>query len=165
MLDIVRKRRSVRRCQSRMVSPGMIAQLLDAARWAPSGQNTQPWRFLVLQGEDKDALARFTRSGSVILSAPVAIVICLDNEVSYHRDKDLMSVGAFIQNILLDAADEGLGTCWLGEILNRRTEVQEYLGLAARYELMAVVTVGYPDERDPGDPERKSVEELEIRRG
>jgi nitroreductase len=165
MLDIVRKRRSVRRYQSRMVSPDLITQLLDAARWAPSGLNNQPWRFLVLHGEDKDALARFTRSGSVILSASAAIVVCLDNAVSYHRDKDLMSVGAFIQNILLDAADEGLGTCWLGEILNRRKEVEEHLGLEARYELMAVVTVGYPDERDPGDPERKAREELEIKRG
>jgi nitroreductase len=65
----------------------------------------------------------------------------------YNREKDLMSIGAAVQNMLLEASSLGIGTCWLGEILNRKKEVCEALNLPGRYELTAVVAAGIPAEK------------------
>jgi len=58
--------------------------------------------------------------------------------------KDLQAIGACMQNMLLAAHSLGLGASWQGEILNRADEVEELLGVPSYYELMAVLTLGYP---------------------
>lgn len=133
---------------------------LEAARWAPSGLNNQPWRFLVVRDtETKEGLAGFTKYSGIILGAPVSIIACLDHDSSYNRDKDVMAVGAAIQNILLCACSLGLGTCWLGEIINRKEEVARYLKLADSLEIMAVIAMGYP-AGNIEDGQRKPLPEL-----
>jgi nitroreductase len=72
-----------------------------------------------------------------------------------------MSVGACIQNTLLEAHSLGLATCWLGEILNKKAEVAKYLKVAADLELMAVLALGYPDE-DVTETKRKPLKGLII---
>ncbi len=140
---LIKSRRSVRQYKSDTLSPFQINAILDAGRWAPSGLNNQPWRFVVITSADKRAgLAGFTHYGKTILSAPVTIAVFLDMNAAYNRDKDLMAMGACIQNMLLAAHARGLGTCWLGEILNRKDEVREFLGLGAHLELAALLTVG-----------------------
>ncbi len=70
-----------------------------------------------------------------------------------------MAVGACIENILLQATALGLGTCWLGEILNKKAEVAEYLNSGSDFELMAVITVGIPRGK-PGTSSRKDLEKF-----
>ena len=124
-----------------------LLSLFEAARWAPSGLNNQPWKFKVIKDkEQKDGLGKFTKYGKIIQDAPVAICVLLDNSATYNREKDIMAIGACIQNMLLQAFELGLGTCWLGEILNRRKDVEKYLKVDADYELMAVVSLGYSEE-------------------
>ncbi|MCM8789669.1 MAG: nitroreductase family protein [Candidatus Omnitrophica bacterium] len=94
----------------------------------------------------KDGIAQYTRYGDIIKNAPVVIVVCMDVADSYNRDKDLMAIGACIQNMLLQAHSMGLGACWLGEITNRKKDVAHYLNFHKDYELMSVVSLGYPDE-------------------
>ena len=119
-LDIIRKRRSIRKYKKEIPEDTDIEKILEAARWAPSGLNNQPWRFLVIKDrKNKDGLAAFTKYGEIIQDAPLVIVVCMDLNSSYHRQKDLMAMGACIQNMLLTAYSFGLGTCWLGEILNK----------------------------------------------
>ncbi len=160
--EMVRRRRSIRKYEDRMVADAEVTQILEAGRWAPSGLNNQPWRFMVVTDrETKDGLARFTKYGRIIKAAPLLIVVCMDQKASYNRDKDLMAIGAFIQNMLLAACELNVGTCWLGEILNRKEEVAAYLGLPDNLELMAVVTVGYLAETG-GKGKRRSLEALAI---
>ena len=141
------KRRSIRKYSPKDVDKKDINKVIEAATWAPSGLNNQPWTFKVISDkQEKDSLAGFTKYGKIIKSAPVAICVFLDNSATYNRDKDIMAVGACIQNMLLQAYSLGLATCWLGEILNKRAEVEERLGTEADHELMAVVTLGYPEE-------------------
>lgn len=147
ILDTIRQRRSVREYKKELPPDEDIEKILEAGRWAPSGLNNQPWRFLVIKDEVKRAgLVDFTKYGDTIKNAPVVIVVCMDVADSYNWDKDLMAIGACIQNICLQAHSMGLGTCWLGEILNRKQEVSKYLKLDEDLELMAVITLGYPDE-------------------
>ena len=85
----------------------------------------------------------------------------LDIEVSYNRDKDIRAIGACIQNMLLKAHAEGFGTCWRGEILNKKDEVSEYLGAPEKCKLMAVITLGSPAE-EPDHGTRKKLEEFLV---
>lgn len=162
ILDIIRQRRSIREYKQDIPEDSDIEKILEAARWAPSGLNNQPWRFLVIKDKaKKDGLAGFTKYGGIIKNAPYVIAVCMNTADSYNRDKDLMAIGACIQNMCLEAHAVGLGTCWLGEILNKKEEVAKYLKLDADLELMAVVTLGYPDE-DITEGCRKSLKNLKI---
>lgn len=160
---IIRQRRSLRHYKKDMPEDEEVEKILDAGRWAPSGLNNQPWRFLVVKDtKEKDGLAEFTKYGGIIKSAPIAIVVCMDIAASYGRDKDLMAIGACIQNMLLQAHALGLGTCWLGEILNKKEEVRQYFKLDKNLELMAVVVLGSPDESD-ATGSRKPLREMLIK--
>lgn len=160
--DIVMKRRSVRKYKKDLPKDNEVEKILEAAHWAPSGLNNQPWRFLIIKDKaKKDKLATFTKYSDVIKGAPIVILVFMYLADSYNRDKDLMAIGACIQNMLLEAHVIGLGTCWLGEILNKKEEIRDYLNLDKDLELMAVITVGYPDE-DIKKGHRKSLKDLKI---
>lgn len=146
--DAIKQRRSIRQYRGKIPKDEDIQRVLEAARWAPSGLNNQPWKFKVIKDKkQKDGLAEFTKYGRIIKDAPVAICVFLDNDASYNREKDLMAIGACIQNMLLQAYELGLGTCWLGEILNKRREVEKYLQSGTDCELMACVCLGYAEEK------------------
>ncbi|MEW6076033.1 MAG: nitroreductase [Candidatus Omnitrophota bacterium] len=147
VLAVVQSRRSVRKYKKQIPADTVIRSILEAGRWAPSGLNNQPWRFLVVKDAAvKNTLASFTTYCRIIEEAPLVIVVCLNTKDSYHREKDLMAVGACIQNMLLEAHALGLGACWLGEILNRKEEASRCLGLPGGLELAAVISLGYPEE-------------------
>jgi len=154
ILKKIRSRRSIRKFTKKAVLPAAINKILEAGRWAPSGLNNQPWRFMVLSGEAKNALAGFTHCAPVIKSCDKAVLIFLDKKSSYHRDKDLMAVGACAQNMLLCAHSLKLGACWLGEILNRRNELQKHLKIKNRLELQAVIALGRPAQKLPAGKRR-----------
>ena len=163
ILDIIRQRRSIRGYKKDYPSDADVEKILEAGRWAPSGLNNQPWRFLVINDKGRrEALAGFTKYGDIIKDAPVVIVVCMDTSDSYNREKDLMAIGACIQNMCLEAYSIGLGTCWLGEILNKKQGVAEFLNLDEDLELMAVIALGYSDE-DVTEGCRKSLKRLKIK--
>lgn len=149
--DAIKERRSIRQYTDKVPKEEDIEKVLEAARWAPSGLNNQPWKFKVIKDKDeKDGMAKFTSSGRVIKNAPVAICVFLDKTAMYSREKDTMAIGACIQNMLLQAHALGIGSCWLGEILNKKKEVEKYLKTHSDYELMAVATLGYSDKKATG---------------
>lgn len=153
IIDVIKSRRSVRQFLDRPVEDDLIAEILEAGRWAPSGLNNQPWRFVVVRDRGRMAsLAECTRYGAIILGAVQLIAVFLDEDVMYDRTKDTLACGAAIQNMLLAAHGTGLGAVWLGEILNRKAEVSRILGAPVSMELMAVIAVGYPAPggSDPG---------------
>lgn len=157
-------RRSIRRFLDRPLREEDTLALLEAGRWAPSGLNNQPWRVILVEDHSKAAeIAECTRYSSIVEKAPLLIAVFLDHSSSYDRDKDVMSVGAFIQNILLAAHDRGLGAVWLGEILREKDRVRELLEAPPEFELMAVVAVGHPAE-EPARGERKALDDLIYRR-
>jgi nitroreductase len=70
--------------------------------------------------------------------------VFLDKKSSYSLEKDLMAIGACIQNMLLYIHAIGLGACWLGEILNQRKAIKKFLKLSTNLKLQAVLVIGYP---------------------
>jgi len=145
ILNLIAGRRSTRRFKKAPVPEALIERLIEAARWAPSGLNNQPWGFKIITNkEEKDALSRFTESGCVIKSAALVIAFFLDKRRSYNRVKDLMAIGASVQNMLLEAASLELATCWLGEILNKKPQASRFLKAGKALEFLGVVAVGHP---------------------
>ncbi|MCS7279486.1 MAG: nitroreductase family protein [Thermodesulfobacteriaceae bacterium] len=142
------ERRSIRRFKEVSPEKEKILKILEAGIWAPSGMNNQPWRFVIIWSKEiKQKLSELTKYKHLILEAPVLIGVFLDKDKMYHQIKDHQSAGACIQNILLSAHALGLGTCWIGEILKNEEKVKEVLELpSSKYELCAIVAVGYPDD-------------------
>ncbi|MCE5335270.1 MAG: nitroreductase family protein [Desulfobacteraceae bacterium] len=156
----IMERRSIRQFTDAAVDRDLIMSALEAASWAPSGLNNQPWRFAVIwEPTIKEALAGLTRYAATIKSAGVLVAFFLDKDVSYDHTKDCQAIGASIQNFLLALHAMDLGAVWLGEILKNKDRVLEILQLPARLELMAVVAAGQPAHRNQSS-HRQPVEEL-----
>ena len=161
--EAIKSRRSVREFTDEAVSDAEIEQILEAARWAPSGLNNQAWRFVIVRDEEtKKALAELTHYGKTILNSAVEIVVFLDRNSMYDYTKDTQSIGACIQNMLLVIHSIGLGAVWLGEILKNREKVNELLGAPESYELMAVIAAGKPIEKERSSG-RMELSELAFR--
>lgn len=145
----IESRRSVREFTGEPVTDEELDRLLDAARWAPSGLNNQPWRFMkVLDRPRIVEMSNMTRYRGVVAGAAALVAVFLDRQSMYDRTKDLLSAGAAVQNMLLAAQDAGLGACWLGEILARREDVEALLEVSDDMELVAVIALGRPVERE-----------------
>lgn len=163
VLDAIRERRSIRQFLDAPLAEDDLRTILEAARWAPSGLNNQPWRFAVVRDAAvREKVARQTRYGEIIRSAPVIIAVFLDLQESYDRTKDCQAVGACLQNMWLALHALGLGGVWIGEILKNREQVREILELPAHLELMAVMAVGHPRHRRQ-QSERRPMGELVVK--
>lgn len=161
VLAAIRQRRSIRRYTDGPLGDDELRAVLEAGRWAPSGLNNQPWRFLVLRAGDAraEALAGLTKYGHVVRRARALVCLFLARDVMYNEMKDHQAAGACLQNMLLAAHSLGLGAVWLGEIVNQGPAVATALGLdPAALELQAVVALGRPDQKGSG--ERRPLEEL-----
>lgn len=148
-LEFIKKRRSIRSFIYQKIDKETILNILECARWAPSGNNSQPWRVcIVTHPTVKRMLSELTKYGGIIEDAYVNFVMFLDLERGFDRVKDIQAIGAFMQNILLGVhAQEDLGAAWIGEILNKKEEVNEIFKFPTdKFELMGIIAVGYIDE-------------------
>ena len=158
-IDTIKSRRSIRKFEDIPVDKNDINTILDSGRWAPSGLNNQPWRFIVIQDKDTiKQLSTCTHYSDVVEGAPLLIAVYLFHEVLYNYVKDIQSIGASIENMLLACHELELGAVWLGEILNQDERVNSILETPESFELMAVVAIGHPAETSTS--ERKEMHEL-----
>ncbi|MDD3041398.1 MAG: nitroreductase family protein [Methanosarcinaceae archaeon] len=160
VIDTILSRRSVREFTGTPVSREKIETILEAGRWAPSGLNNQPWRFIVIrEPETILKLSECTHYTKVVAGAPLLIAVYLDTEHSYSHTKDVLAAGASIQNMLLAICELGLGAVWLGEILKQAEKVNSILECPESFELMAVLATGEPVPKERTSP-RKELKEL-----
>jgi len=164
MLDIIKTRRSVRKFKPDRITDDLIEKILEAGRWAPSGLNNQAWRFAIVTDKSTiTMIAGLTHYTKIVLTAQALIPVFLDTAGSYHREKDIQSIGACLQNMLLEIHALGLGAVWLGEIIKSNEQIKKILRLPEELELMAVIALGYPDET-PRATKRKELKELVVYR-
>mgnify|MGYP001481157742 CR=1 FL=1 len=156
VLTAIRERRSIRRYTDAPVTDQELLAVLEAGRWAPSGMNNQPWRFLAVRRGDARAetLAGLTKYAHIVRRAQALICLFLSRDAMYNEKKDHQAAGACLQNMLLAAHSLGLGAVWLGEIVNQEPGVTQALGLdSGALELQAVIALGHPDQKGSGDRE------------
>lgn len=157
------ERRSIRKFTTEPVSREDLTAILEAGRWAPSGLNNQPWRFLVINKDDPrlEQLADCTKYAHIVRASAACICIVLDKSVMYSEMKDHQGAGACVQNMLLAIHTLGLGGVWLGQIVNDQAASLGALGLKEeQYELQAVIALGHPDQK--GSSDRKELSELML---
>lgn len=146
--ECIKKRRSVRKYLPKEISMDIILKILDAGIWAPSAKNRQPWKFKIITNVlEKEKISQFSKYKSTIDAAPCVILIFLDREKTVDYLKDVQSCGAVIQNIILCAHSYGIGSCWIGEIINQSRNLFQVVDFDNnRFELMALVALGYASE-------------------
>jgi len=160
VLEAIRSRRSIRKFQDKDVPDDIIAKILTAGIWAPSGMDNQPWRFAVIRDRKlKAEIGKETIHTDIVNNAPVIIPVFLDHNVTFDTIKDAQTMGACLQNMWLALHSLGLGATWIGQILKNKENVRKICGAPEKYELMAVFAIGYPAESG-GEGKRTPLERL-----
>ncbi|KUK93520.1 MAG: hypothetical protein XE05_1019 [Thermotogales bacterium 46_20] len=149
-IDFILRRRSIRRFEEKPVEHEKIKLILKAAMAAPSAMNRRPWEFIVVTDEAK--LSRIRKSllfGRY--KAPLAIVVCGDTSgLTLKKLKDLwvQDCSAATENLLIAAANIGLGAVWLAvyPFKGAVKRISSIVGLDSKIIPLCVVYVGYPAE-------------------
>lgn len=138
--EAISSRRSVRSFLPTPVPEGSMDRILEAGRLAPSAMNRQPWHFIfVTDPEKRKALSKGKFAG-FLASSPLVIVGCSNREKSpkWHA----VDTAIAMQNMVIAATNEGLGTCWIGSF--DESIVREAMKIPSEYGVLAMIAVGYP---------------------
>jgi nitroreductase len=147
--EAIRTRKSVRSYLDKAVEPDKLERILEAARLAPSANNRQEWRFVVVT--DPEVRRRLAHEGAgqrFVGEAPVVIAACAETDRRTMRCGLAcypIDVAIAVDHLTLAAAAEGLGTCWIGSFDPQK--VRSILGIPAEVEVVELLPLGYP--RDP----------------
>jgi nitroreductase len=177
--ETIMNRRSHRSYKPEMPPREALERVIQAALWAPSGLNDQPWEITVLTGKFRDDLVElvdraFTHLLPILKQvgfpaeaqdmlmkffknlggAPVAMAVTIVNNPGDPGNfNNIQSGAAFMQNLLLAAHAEGLGSCWMTGAHALEKEILKFLGKTDQ-QLLAITPIGYP-AKEPAAPPRK----------
>ena len=145
VFDCIKTRRSIRNYLEQPIDKMDIDKIIEAAIWAPSGKNGQPWKFkIIVDREIINQISDLSIYRKWMRGAPCFICVFLDKEKSYDYIKDVQSCGAVIQNILLCAHSIGIGSCWVGEIAKKSSLLQNIICIdEKKYEFIGLISLGY----------------------
>ncbi len=170
--NLVKQRRSIRHYLDRPVEREMILTCIEAARLAPSAENVQPWRFLIIdEPEIREAFAQEAFSGIYFISrfaaqAPVLILILARLDIIANRIGKqiqnihfyLIDIGIAGEHIVLQAEELGLGTCWIGWFNTRKT--RKFFNIPRKYKIVSMLSLGYYDRKPSKPKKRRSLDEI-----
>ena len=170
--ELVQNRRSVRRYTDQPVEREKILACLEAARLAPSADNVQPWRFLVIDdAEMKKKFADGVFSGIYSKSkfaskAPVLILLLARLDIVANRiGKQIQGIHYYFidagiagEHAVLQAEDLGLGTCWIGWFNTRKA--RKIAKIPSKYKIVSLLSLGYPERKPGREKKRKALSEI-----
>ncbi len=184
-LEAISKRRSIRKFKDITLPEETLNIILKAATQAPSGKNRQPWKFILVREDKRREMVATMRQGitkmkesgmdvgssersaDIMEEAPVTVFIFnpygkypwLPHSLreSFENLVDIQSAGAAIQNMLLAALELEVGSLWICNIFYAYEELCTWLGEEG--EMVAAVSLGYPDEAPHARP-RKPLKEV-----
>ncbi|MDZ4677032.1 MAG: nitroreductase family protein [Oligoflexia bacterium] len=178
LLDLMKQRRSIRKYKKDPIPKELIDKILEAGFWAPSGKNLQNWRFFVVTGKKRDEYLKYSQKSWLGIKdilkaklkpslyefterffftlgdAPVLVFCYTKNDPNERYLTSVGSVYMAVQNILLMAQANGLGTCSMGAPLEIKEEVDAFIGKenVQGLELLCGIVMGYPDHTPPAAP-------------
>ena len=166
VFDAMRESDSVRSFKPEHIPEATISRILEAACWAPSAGNLQPWYFYVVTNEAlKGKIAAVCPGQDQVAEAPVLVVVLADpaksNDLYGERGAQLYCIqdtAAAAQNILLAATGLGIDSCWVGAF--DEPEVQRLIEAPPRLRAVALICLGYGDEQQRHNKERFRVAEV-----
>ena len=162
MLKEIENRRSIRNYKEDNIDKKVILDIINAGIKAPSAKNNQPWRFVIANNDIKDKISDKmvenygpNKTAEVIKTVPYLILVYnVNNEYFNH-----LSIGAAIENILLEAESMGFGTLWIGYIKKIDDYVKELVNVD--YELVSAIAIGVKNENPLARP-RLTLDEVLI---
>lgn len=155
MIELLRKRRSIRKFTDEKVSQEHLDTIIEAALRAPSSRGINPWEFIIV--DDTGLLQQLSvakqHGAEFLKNAPLAVVVCADTTKSDVCIEDCTIAAIIIQ---LTALSLGLGSCWAqmrcrfrGDRESAENYIRELLGIPAHFLVEAVIGIGHPDEKKP----------------
>ena len=152
VLNLLKSRRSIRIYQDKPIPQNLLFQILEAGRWAPTGANLQPWHFVIVTDpETRRQVGKVARfffiKSSHVEKAPVVLVLGYDTRKGKYGRYDVTLAGG---NMMTMATSLGLGTCWIGAF--DESKLKEILEIPNNIEVIALITLGYADERAEAPP-------------
>lgn len=158
LLKLLRARRSVRRFQDKSIPKDELEKMINAARFAPTARNVQPWEFIAVTDKGKlEKLAKLGENCSFLAQAAACIaVFCADTK--YYLEDGC----AATCNILLAATALGIGSCWIaGDKKPYCPQVSGLLNIPSGMKLVSLVALGYPQDKNAfNEPAKRQLKEV-----
>ena len=173
VLEAIRTRRSIGRLSGH-ISHETIRGLVEAATWAPNHRLTEPWRFTVVEGDARDALAHrwgeiagseaeeadravvAAREGPKLLRAPVLLIVSSRTDTDpVLAFEDHAATAAAIENLLLAAHAQGLGAVWRSGAMAYHAAFKIAVGLEPSDAILGIVYLGEPAMNAPAAHPRR----------
>lgn len=162
-LELAKERYSVRRYSKKPIEKEVLDKILEAGRVAPTAANAQPQHIFVLKSSE--ALEKVRSVTPFCFDAPLVLMLCSDSDVSWKavdgHDSGPVDVAIVTTQIMLEAFDEGIGSCWVRGY--DKNELCSVFDLPSNLEPVALLPLGYPSEDShpwPGAHDsRKSLDE------
>lgn len=169
-MEIIEKRRSIRRYSQRQVDRELVHEVLQLAGQAPSWKNLQPWRFILVDDpEVKRALADCIPEGNpgkpAVIQAPCVVAVVGNPDESGVMDDRpyyLVDCGIAFATLMLAAKDRGLDTCFVGYL--DETRALDVMGVPSPFRLVGLTPLGYGEPPEKKRPRRPLKENAFINR-
>ncbi len=154
MLDVIKKRRSIRIFQDKEVEQEKVEEVLKAASFAPSAHDCRSWEFVVVKDKrTKELLSKIKKGAEFTKYAPLVIVLCADENKDPRWVEDLSIAAA---HIYLEATNQGLATCFVQirakpgeEYKNYEGYIRKVIGAPDNIRILNLMPLGYPGEKLP----------------
>ncbi len=143
VFEAAQERKSIRAYQDKPVPREKLEKILEAGRLAPSAKNLEPWHFIAVTDAEKRKALSGGMWAKFLAQAPLVIVACGDKKASpkwYAID-----VALAVENMVLTAVSEGLGTCCVGSFNEK--EVKAVVKVPENFEVLILLAVGYPGDK------------------
>jgi nitroreductase len=173
LLDLIKHRKSIRDFIDRPVERKKIMLCIEAARLAPSASNSQPWKFIIVDDQDikkrlcDNAFGATQFFNSFAKKAPVIVVIVSEKDKLLTRiggrlrgtDYHLIDIGIAGEHFVLQAEEQGLGTCWMGWF--DEEAVKSTLNVPKDKKIDVLLALGYYNENNMStEHNREPIEEI-----
>jgi len=161
LLKLIKERRSVRAYKEDPINSEVLEKLIEAATWAPSSCNRQPWFFVIVtEKEQKSKIASAVGGQKTITNAP-AVIVATINLAAYegvlkNNVAPFLDAGVALENILLLAHSMGIGTCLIAGRLQEDI-IRDALNIPNTHKIMGLITIGLP-KKNPQPPEREALQ-------
>lgn len=166
LLNFVQTRRTIRKYKQKEISDDILHKIFESARWAPSWLNQQPWEFILINDLKKKKEVRkiyddareelgLYKQDTSFLEAAALVLALADKE----KKAPVIGTALAMQNMILAAHSTGFGANIMGTPVsteNSRMEMRKLFNVPEKYELIALMAFGYPDEQPEPKPKREA---------